>query len=172
MRPDGTRCKPGEPGELVHRGALVALGYWGDPARTAERFKPAPGERPDWRAAELAVWSGDTVVADEEGYLYFVGRRDEMIKTSGIGSVRPRSRRLLTTPASSEMWSLWGWKTHDSVSASCCWSRRQVRGLDPEVFDRLYAQQAAALHGARVNRGARPPAQITERQIRPEPVEG
>ena len=46
VRPDGTRCKPGEPGELVHRGALVALGYWGDPARTAERFKPAPGERP------------------------------------------------------------------------------------------------------------------------------
>jgi acyl-CoA ligase (AMP-forming) (exosortase A-associated) len=83
VRPDGTRCKPGEPGELVHRGALVALGYWGDPVRTAERFKPAPGERPDWRTPELAVWSGDTVVTDEEGYLYFVGRRDEMIKTSG-----------------------------------------------------------------------------------------
>jgi len=83
VRPDGTRCQPGEPGELVHRGALVALGYWSDPVRTAERFKPAPGERPDWRAPELAVWSGDTVVADEEGFLYFVGRADEMIKTSG-----------------------------------------------------------------------------------------
>jgi acyl-CoA ligase (AMP-forming) (exosortase A-associated) len=83
VRPDGTRCGPGEQGELVHRGALVALGYWGDPVRTAERFKPAPGVRPDWRTPELAVWSGDTVVADEEGYLYFVGRRDEMIKTSG-----------------------------------------------------------------------------------------
>jgi acyl-CoA ligase (AMP-forming) (exosortase A-associated) len=82
-RPDGSRCEPGEEGELVHRGALVALGYWGDPARTAERFKPAPGKQPDWRTPELAVWSGDTVVADEEGYLYFVGRRDEMIKTSG-----------------------------------------------------------------------------------------
>jgi acyl-CoA synthetase (AMP-forming)/AMP-acid ligase II len=46
-RPDGTRCAPREPGELVHRGALVALGYWGDPAHTAERFKPAPGGRPD-----------------------------------------------------------------------------------------------------------------------------
>jgi acyl-CoA ligase (AMP-forming) (exosortase A-associated) len=82
-RPDGSRCEPGEEGELVHRGPLVALGYWGDPARTAERFRPAPGEQPDWRIPELAVWSGDTVVADEEGYLYFVGRRDEMIKTSG-----------------------------------------------------------------------------------------
>jgi acyl-CoA ligase (AMP-forming) (exosortase A-associated) len=83
VRPDGTRCDPGEPGELVHRGALVALGYWDDPVRTAERFKPAPGKLPGWRTPELAVWSGDTVVADEEGYLYFVGRRDEMIKTSG-----------------------------------------------------------------------------------------
>ena len=82
-RPDGTRCEPGEQGELVHRGALVALGYWNDPVRTAERFKPAPGLQPDWRAPELAVWSGDAVVADEEGFLYFVGRRDEMIKTSG-----------------------------------------------------------------------------------------
>jgi acyl-CoA ligase (AMP-forming) (exosortase A-associated) len=83
VRPDGSRCKPGEEGELVHRGGLVALGYWNDPARTAERFRPAPGHEAGWRAAELAVWSGDTVVADEDGFLYFVGRRDDMIKTSG-----------------------------------------------------------------------------------------
>jgi acyl-CoA ligase (AMP-forming) (exosortase A-associated) len=83
VRPDGTGCQAGEEGELVHRGPLVALGYWGDPVRTAERFKPAPGARPEWRTPELAVWSGDTVVTDDEGYLYFVGRRDEMIKTSG-----------------------------------------------------------------------------------------
>ena len=83
VRPDGTLCEPGEPGELVHRGALVALGYWGDEAKTAERFKPVPGDRPGWRSPELAVYSGDTVVADEEGFLYFVGRADEMIKTSG-----------------------------------------------------------------------------------------
>ena len=43
VRPDGTPCEPGEEGELVHRGALVAMGYWNDPERTAERFKPAPG---------------------------------------------------------------------------------------------------------------------------------
>ena len=83
LRPDGTRCAPGEEGELVHRGALVALGYWNDPERTAERFRPVhhPGQL--WRAPELAVWSGDTVVADEDGFLYFVGRTDDMIKTSG-----------------------------------------------------------------------------------------
>ncbi|MEV6302501.1 acyl-CoA ligase (AMP-forming), exosortase A system-associated [Actinoplanes sp. NPDC051861] len=82
LRPDGSVCDPGEEGELVHRGALVALGYWNDPQRTAERFKPLPGAEGALNT-ELAVFSGDSVVRDEEGFLYFVGRTDEMIKTSG-----------------------------------------------------------------------------------------
>lgn len=83
VRPDGTRCAPNEPGELVHRGPLVSLGYWNDPQKTAERFKPAPDQSPALVLGEIAVWSGDTVRMDEEGFLYFVARRDEMIKTSG-----------------------------------------------------------------------------------------
>ena len=83
LKPDGSRCRPGEEGELVHRGPLVALGYWNDPERTSQRFRPYPSPAPSWRAPEIAVWSGDTVVADEEGFLYFVGRSDDMIKTSG-----------------------------------------------------------------------------------------
>ncbi|MEJ1921989.1 acyl-CoA ligase (AMP-forming), exosortase A system-associated [Microbacterium sp. KHB019] len=83
LRPDGTPCEPNEPGELVHRGALVTLGYWNDPVRTSERYRPVAHLDQEWRAPEMAVWSGDTVVADQEGFLYFVGRRDDMIKTSG-----------------------------------------------------------------------------------------
>jgi acyl-CoA ligase (AMP-forming) (exosortase A-associated) len=83
VRPDGSPCDPDEPGELVQRGALVALGYWNDPVKTAERFKPLPGQRAELPIAEMAVWSGDTVRRDADGYLYYVGRRDEMIKTSG-----------------------------------------------------------------------------------------
>jgi acyl-CoA ligase (AMP-forming) (exosortase A-associated) len=83
VRPDGSPCAPEEPGELVHRGSLVALGYWNDPAKTAERFKPVPGQNPGLVLTELAVWSGDTVRADADGFLYFIGRQDEMIKTSG-----------------------------------------------------------------------------------------
>lgn len=83
VRPDGTLCDPDEPGELVQRGSLVALGYWNDPAKTAERFKPAPGQPPELPITEMAVWSGDTVRKDKEGFLYFIGRKDEMIKTSG-----------------------------------------------------------------------------------------
>lgn len=81
MRADGSVCDPGEEGQLVHRGPLVALGYWNDPERTAERFLPVSAA--DWQPAERAVWSGDSVVADEDGFLYFVGRADEMLKTSG-----------------------------------------------------------------------------------------
>lgn len=83
VREDGTPCAADEPGELVHRGALVSLGYWNDPARTAERFRPAPGRESGIPLTEIAVWSGDTVRRDAEGFLYFIGRRDEMIKTSG-----------------------------------------------------------------------------------------
>jgi acyl-CoA ligase (AMP-forming) (exosortase A-associated) len=77
---DGRVTPAGEEGELVHCGPLVAQGYWHDPARTAERFKPAPEES---RYGGTAVWSGDRVVRDEEELLYFVGRRDAMIKSAG-----------------------------------------------------------------------------------------
>ncbi|UUL83230.1 acyl-CoA ligase (AMP-forming), exosortase A system-associated [Sphingomonas qomolangmaensis] len=80
VRPDGSQAAPDEPGELVHAGPLVAQGYWQDAERTAQRFKPAPA----WsRLGGMAVWSGDTVRADDEGLLYFVGRDDEMIKSAG-----------------------------------------------------------------------------------------
>jgi acyl-CoA ligase (AMP-forming) (exosortase A-associated) len=83
LRPDGSTCDVDEPGELVQRGALVAQGYWNDLAKTAERFRPLPGRDPGLVLGEIAVFSGDTVRRDAEGYLYFIGRQDEMIKSSG-----------------------------------------------------------------------------------------
>jgi acyl-CoA ligase (AMP-forming) (exosortase A-associated) len=83
LRADGSECEPGEPGELVHRGALVSLGYWNDVAKTAERFKPVVSNHHGLPLTEMAVWSGDTVRKDEDGFLYFISRNDEMIKTSG-----------------------------------------------------------------------------------------
>ena len=87
LRDDGTECGVDEPGELVHRGPLVALGYWRREAETEQRFRPWPTALSPGRAGvvqpERAVFSGDTVRRDAEGFLYFVGRRDDMIKTSG-----------------------------------------------------------------------------------------
>ena len=76
----GDVTAPDEEGELVHCGPLVAHGYWNDPARTAERFKPAPAAS---SYGGMAVWSGDRVRRDADGLLYFVGRRDAMIKSAG-----------------------------------------------------------------------------------------
>ena len=83
LREDGSPCAPGEPGELVQRGALVAMGYWNDAERTALCFKPLKARQAGLPLAEIAAWSGDTARIDEEGFLYFIERRDEMIKTSG-----------------------------------------------------------------------------------------
>jgi acyl-CoA synthetase (AMP-forming)/AMP-acid ligase II len=83
LREDGSECAPDEPGELVHRGALVGQGYWGDAEKTAERYKLLPGREGGLQLPEYAVFSGDTVRRDAEGFLYFIGRRDEMMKTSG-----------------------------------------------------------------------------------------
>lgn len=77
---DGAEPAPDEPGELVHAGPLVAQGYWRDAERTAARFKPAPAFS---TYGGTAVWSGDTVTRDANGLFYFVGREDEMIKSSG-----------------------------------------------------------------------------------------
>jgi acyl-CoA ligase (AMP-forming) (exosortase A-associated) len=77
---DGTLLQGAGEGELVHAGPLVAKGYWNDPERTAERFRPAPAGSV---YGGIAVWSGDRVRRDEQGLLYFIGREDGMIKTSG-----------------------------------------------------------------------------------------
>jgi acyl-coenzyme A synthetase/AMP-(fatty) acid ligase len=83
VRPDGSLCDADEPGELVQRGALVAQGYWNDAEKTAERFRALPGREPGLVLPEIAVFSGDTVRRDMDGFLYFIGRHDEMIKSSG-----------------------------------------------------------------------------------------
>jgi acyl-CoA ligase (AMP-forming) (exosortase A-associated) len=74
---------PLEEGELVHRGPLVSMGYWGKPDLTAQKIRPCP-ELYHLIGDEPVVYSGDTVRVDEEGDLWFVGRRDGMIKTSGF----------------------------------------------------------------------------------------
>jgi long-chain acyl-CoA synthetase len=73
----GERIKPGEIGELVVRGSNVMRGYWELPEETDKILKPGkyPGER--------VLYTGDLFRMDEKGYLYFVARKDDIIKTRG-----------------------------------------------------------------------------------------
>jgi acyl-CoA ligase (AMP-forming) (exosortase A-associated) len=79
---DGRECEAGEVGELVHRGPTVTLGYWRDLDATARVFRPFLDPRS--ARSEVAVHSGDYVRRDADGFLYFVGRRDAMIKSQGF----------------------------------------------------------------------------------------
>jgi acyl-CoA synthetase (AMP-forming)/AMP-acid ligase II len=83
VREDMTPCGPGEVGELVHRGPTVALGYWDDPETTARVFRPHPLRPAGAPDGERVVFSGDLVRRGEGGWLYYVARRDRMIKTLG-----------------------------------------------------------------------------------------
>jgi long-chain acyl-CoA synthetase len=74
---DGRRLGPGEVGELVVRGSHVMQGYWNDPQTTAKRYRP--GRYP----AERLLYTGDLFKTDEDGFLYFVARKDDIIKSRG-----------------------------------------------------------------------------------------
>ena len=73
----GERVPPGEIGELVIRGAHVMKGYWERPEETDRALRPGP------LPGEKVLYSGDLFKMDDEGYLYFVGRKDDIIKTRG-----------------------------------------------------------------------------------------
>ena len=80
----GQPCQPGEIGELVHRGPTVSLGYWGHPELNERVFRPHPFLPPELGGTEKVCYSGDLVKMDEEGFLYFVSRRDTLIKSAGF----------------------------------------------------------------------------------------
>jgi amino acid adenylation domain-containing protein len=71
------RVGPGEVGQLVIRGATVMRGYWEKPEETAKKLRPGP------LPGEMVLYTGDYCKLDEEGYLYFVGRMDDIIKSRG-----------------------------------------------------------------------------------------
>lgn len=84
LNEQGCSCKPGEVGELVHRGPTVSLGYWGNSEATSHVLRPNPLLAPEIGDMERVCYSGDLVKVDEDGFLYYIGRRDTMIKSSGF----------------------------------------------------------------------------------------
>ena len=80
----GKQCEAEEVGELVHHGPTVSMGYWGHTQLTERVLRPHPNPQPGGSDPGPVCYSGDLVRRDAEGYLYFVGRRDNQIKSSGF----------------------------------------------------------------------------------------
>jgi acyl-CoA ligase (AMP-forming) (exosortase A-associated) len=80
----GKICETDEVGELVHDGPTVSMGYWGHPELTAKVLRPHPLQDGTTATSGPVCYSGDLVRKDAEGYFYFVGRRDNQIKSSGF----------------------------------------------------------------------------------------
>jgi long-chain acyl-CoA synthetase len=132
---DGNEVGPGVVGELITRGSHVMQGYWHDPEATAARVRE--GRHP----AERVLATNDLFRTDEEGYLYFVGRRDDIIKSRGEkvppreveevlhGDSRVKEAAVVGVPDR-----LLGEAVHAHVSA------REGEELDPAALKRLCAE--------------------------------
>jgi long-chain acyl-CoA synthetase len=132
---DGNVLGPGEVGELIVRGEHVTDGYWRNPEATAERMRE--GRRPE----ERVMATNDLFRSDEDGYLYFVSRRDDIIKSRGE-KVPPRDveEAIYGDPAVKEVAvvgvpdRLLGEAVHAHVSA------KEGQELDPASLKRLCAE--------------------------------
>ena len=171
VRPDGSPCEPGRAGRARAPRSAGGHGLLERPERTAERFKPAPGRDYGLGDSELAVWSGDLVVADEDGFLYFVSRKDEMIKTSGY-RVSPTEIEEVVYDTG-----LVGGAVALGVDDPLLGQRIVLvvspangNGLTSEMLLDSAQAGAAAVHGSQGSRGALGPPALSQRQVRPQPA--
>ena len=126
---------------------------------------------PTWRTPELAVWSGDTVVADEDGYLYFVGRRDEMIKTSGY-RVSPTEVEEVAYDSGLVRDAVALGVDDDRLGQRIVLLATAANGqLDPSALIAHMRRKLPLYMVPAVGRGARPAPEVAERQVRPGPTE-
>ena len=158
---EGNECAPGEVGELMVRGPHVMQGYWNDLEATAKRLRPG---RWPW---ERELMTGDLFKRDAEGHLYFVGRKDDMIKSRGE-KVAPREVEevLYAVPGVRDAAvigvpdKLLGSAIHAYVSVF------EDAELDERTLKRACARQARGLHGPAAHRDPRRAAALDRRQDR------
>lgn len=140
---NGKECPPETPGELVHRGGVISKGYWNAPEKTAERFKSwidISGNQ------EVVVYSGDIVRRDAEGFLYFIGRRDNMIKTSGHRVSPEEIERAAEQMAGVEHAVAFG-REHDVLGEEIvlvCITKEATTSLDPVEVKAFLRERVAA----------------------------
>jgi len=104
VREDGTLAEVGEVGELVHCGDFICLGYWNDEVATSNAIRADPLMPPESGLSSRSFFTGDIGFRDEQGFIYYTGRRDRLLKSMGV-RVNPHEveELLLETGAVSEV---------------------------------------------------------------------
>ena len=100
---DGEECEPNERGEIVHCGPLVGLGYLNDVEATVACYRTTPPYSKYYGFYDYCVYSGDVGWKDEEGFLYFVGRTDRLIKSKGFRIASEEIEKAIMTHTSYSM---------------------------------------------------------------------
>lgn len=116
LNKEGKECGPDEEGELVHRGALISKGYWNNQEKTAQVFRSNPLLFKKNAHLETVVFSGDIVKKDEDGFLYYVGRKDNMIKTKGYRVSPAEVEELLNNFAGVAECIVSGYEENDTIN--------------------------------------------------------
>ncbi len=148
---DGKRCAPGEPGMIVHRGPTVSLGYWNRPDDTARVLRQNP-LIPEDQGADIVCYSGDLAVQDEDGFFFFVGRNDAMIKSVG--------QRISPT------------EVEEALMATGQFSQIAVIGLpDPMAGQRVHAVAVATGDGADMTKALASAAEALPAYMVPREIE-
>ena len=159
---DGRRVAPGEVGQLVIRGPHVMQGYWANPEATAKALRPGPNP---W---EKVLYTGDLFYADADGFLYFVGRTDDIIKTRGE-KVAPKEVEAVLSACPGVVESVVVGRSDPVLGQSI---HAIVVASDPALTERdviRHCARARGVHGAQIRRIPRQPAQNRYRQGQPPP---
>ena len=155
----------GETGELVHRGPTVSMGTGAQPELTARVLRPNPFLPPELGDVEKVCYSGDLVNMDEDGFLYFVGRRDNMIKSSGFRISPTEVEEILFQSGKVQGAAVIG--VPDAMLGQAVVAfvvPSEGTSLDPEALRAFCAEKIASVHGSQVDRVAGPPTQDEQRQ--------
>ena len=156
---DGNRVGPNKVGQLVIRGATVMRGYWEKPEATAKKLKPGP------LPGEMVLYTGDFCRLDDEGYLYFVGRMDDIIKSRG--------EKVAPKEVENVLYNITGVRDAAVIGVPDDILGQAVKAfvvleagvaLDREGHPARVPGEARELHGAEVRRDRRRPAEDDDRQ--------
>ena len=137
LREDDTVALPGEVGMIVHRGDYLFLGYWNDPEATASALRPDPLAPPGCLNLRPVLYTGDMGYKDDEGDLFYVGRKDQQLKSMGVRVTPGEVEEMLHASGLVREAAVFG-RPHDLIGDEVCAAIVPLEG-GPNVVEIIQA---------------------------------